>query len=513
MPEGSSRNKAPSRHSRTMYVNERVPQGDDGADSEDISMTDLHRGPAAALATLNDCAWELEESLELMPMGDTRPEDHGIPPGQSSSQRQDSPGSTVSWTVLLVTGRTRNFERHIAKHWPKYTFLASLIVFIGLIYPALTFYRWLWQANSQAAQPTRPSNTPNWRPWRERKGDDGLPRILLWNKTGLHNWWVVQKVACVTEDEHPVTCDIIQDRQQLMSSDAVVFLAEHFEPLGMPHLRSLFQFWVFWAKSHSLPRGVGAHGNSSSFLSRVADTFNWTMANRDDADIVISYDAWRCDSDKSAKQPSGTVITKKRKDVAWIVGKCEQHRFFEQVLWSREQNSIKSSTHDMIGITLFPACGKDKCSSPRECIPRIAKDYHFVLVSLKSDCFQSAYELLYDAFKYSVVPVVLAPSNATLQVPEKSVVISSELQKPGELAAHLRDLLKESTSYESYFAWKQNCSLTHSEGELCPLCRALWAAPPNYRHRHPDVQEWWSKGLECVNESLYGLDKWFRPKL
>lgn len=514
MAEASSRNRSPSPHCKTTFLHEGAPQADDGPDGEVISLTDSHRVAAAAPVTLDDCPRDFEESMELIPMDDMGPEDHGTTPGESSSRRQDSPESTDSWTVLLVTGPTRNLEWHFAKHWPKYTFLASLMVFIALIYPALTLYRSLSQADSHAAQPTRPSDTQIWRPWRERKGDDGLPRILLWNQTGLDNWWLLHKAVCTTEGEHSVTCDVIEDRYLLMSSDAVVFRAEHFESLGIPHVRSPFQFWVFWAKSHSLPQGDSPHGNGSRLLSRVADTFNWTMAYRDDADIVVSYDKWRCDSAESAMQPSDTVIPKKRKGVAWIVGGCEQRRFLEQVPWSREkQDSTQSSSDDTMSIRLFPACGKDKCSSPRECIPRIAKNYHFVVVSLKSDCFQSPYELIYDAFKYNLIPVVLAPPNATLQVPEKSVVSTSHLHKPGELATHLRQLLNDRTSYESYFAWKQNCSLTRSEDELCPLCHALWETPAHYQHRHPDVQEWWTKSLKCVNESLYGLDKGFVPQL
>ncbi|XP_065284628.1 alpha-(1,3)-fucosyltransferase C-like [Dermacentor albipictus] len=247
--------------------------------------------------------------------------------------------------------------------------------------------------------------------------------------------------------------------------------------------------------------------------------FTWTMAYRDDADIVVPYKIWRCGSatDKPLAKTIEPLTSGERKDAAWVLGSCEQYRFENQILALGTVDDpvgfrsvdADTSTGDTVSIRLFPDCGANECSSRGECIQHIAHNYHFIIVSLKPECFQSAYELIYDAFEYSVVPVVLAPANFKLNVPDHSVVSSADFPEPGELAAHLRDLRSDRAMYESYFAWKQNCTLTPPENEMCPLCRVLWETPADHLNVHPGVIEWWERRLVCQRESLHGLDSAF----
>ncbi|XP_037504706.1 glycoprotein 3-alpha-L-fucosyltransferase A [Rhipicephalus sanguineus] len=251
--------------------------------------------------------------------------------------------------------------------------------------------------------------------------------------------------------------------------------------------------------------------------------FTWTMAYRDDADVVVPYKTWRCDSASDTPltatiKPSFNTLTfKNRKDAAWIVGSCEQYRFEKQILsidgvddpYGCQSDSISPSTEGTVSIRLYPDCGVNECSSRGECVRHIAENYNFIFVSLKPECFQSAYELIYDAFQHNIVPVVLAPPNSKLTVPEHSVVSSADFREPGELAAKLVELLNDRSMYESYFAWKQNCSLMYPENELCPLCRALWQSPTGRLSVHPNVYEWWERRLICQRESLHGLDASF----
>ncbi|KAH7957855.1 uncharacterized protein LOC119389133 [Rhipicephalus sanguineus] len=493
-------------HTDSTSSHEDAPEANDGPDSQAISSTNAHDVAAALRGSANS----LEDSHELIHMEDIPLVDYETPRGEA--QPQGSPESTDRWTALVGLPKlTRHFACHIVNHWTKYTCLSIVIIAVFLCYPAAILYRHLAQVHWDATLPTEQPNAAFVVPWRDRKHDSGHPRILVWDNTELGHWWTRDSAVCATDDEHSVKCDVTEDAHHLLTSDAVVFLAEQLEALGLPQLRTAAQFWVFWARTR-LP----SHGdtvNENERLPFAAHLFNWTMAHRDDADIALAYNTWRCVSDSSTKKPTYTMSREMKKDVAWVAGSCELRRLSDGIRARREKKDLtRNSLGGKVVMQLFQNCGEDQCSSPHKCIPHIANNYHFVLVSLKPDCFQSPYELIYNAFQYDVVPVVLAPPNTTLNVPAHSVVSTSDLQDVEELAARLRDLLHDRGLYENYFAWKQNCSWSPSEDELCPLCRALWKTPAYYRHCHPDVQEWWSNGSQCKDVSLYGLDNGFTIK-
>ncbi|KAL1484345.1 hypothetical protein MTO96_011365 [Rhipicephalus appendiculatus] len=480
----------------------------DGPGSRSISSTSAHNVAAALRESMDSpCNWK--ESQELTYMEDIPLEDYETPREEESSQRQGSPESTDSWTVLInLPKRTSHLARHIVHSWAKCTCLSILVIAVFLIYPAAILYRHLVQVHLDVELPTEQLNTALVVPWRDRKQDSGHPRILVWKKTGLGQRVIHDSAVCATDDEHSVKCDVTQDTHHLMTSDAVVFLAEQLEVIGLPQLRTAAQFWVFWASTRLTYRGDTVNENAQ--FPYAAHSFNWTMAHRKEADIVLSYNTWRCVSANGTKQPTDTTSREMKNDVAWIVGSCELRRLSSDIRARREKKELaRNSLGGKVGMQLFQDCGEDQCSSPEKCIRHIASNYHFLLVSLKPDCFQSPYELIYAAFQYNVVPVVLAPPNTTLNVPAHSVVSTSDLQDVGELATRLRNLLHDRGLYEDYFAWKQNCSWSPSEDELCPLCRAIWKTPAFYRHSHPNVQEWWSSGSRCKDVPLYGLDNGF----
>ncbi|KAH6947267.1 hypothetical protein HPB50_018052 [Hyalomma asiaticum] len=327
-----------------------------------------------------------------------------------------------------------------------------------------------------------------------------------------------------------IVCEVTEDKHELAISDAVVFVADRLNYLDVPSLRTDFQRWVFWARYPHHTRdvrkcvhdslGTGCH--DSLYQRFGANMFTWTMAYRDDADIVVPYKTWSCGPETKnslsaiLKQPLDNLTFENRKGAAWIVGSCEQYFFEKQILsldkdgpFGCRQDIANASTNATVAIRLFPNCGGSECSSRGQCLRRIAENYNFIFVSLKPECFQSPYELIYDAFEHNIVPVVLAPPNSKLNVPEHSVVNSADFRERGELAAKLRDLLSDRTMYESYFAWKRNCSLTYVENELCPLCTALWERSMDHLNLHPNVYEWWDRRLVCQHESLHGLDTAF----
>ncbi|KAH6933757.1 hypothetical protein HPB50_018004 [Hyalomma asiaticum] len=452
-----------------LFSYEDVTDSDAGPSSRADSSTDSHGG---APSTVRNRRRELGDSMEEISVEDDEIENDEAPPEESSSQREGSSDSSDSWSVVILPGRARHATSHLVRNWPKYAFATILVIAVASVYPLSLFFRSLSNTRSDAALPTHLKKAASMVPWRDRKRDDGFPRILIWNETAFSEWW----------------------------------------KRGMPQLRSDDQFWVFWATSGLLPEGYFAHESHS--LPFNASIFNWTMAYMDDADIALSYDTWRCHFDGAAKEHSDTINPAKRKDVAWMVGDCELHRFSKFAHSHLEKQALKGNSLAGTGsVRIIPACGKHHCSSPHECVADVAKNYNFLIVSLDPDCFQSPYELIYEAFQYTVVPVVLAPPNTTLNIPAHSVVLSSELRGPGDLAARLRDIRNDRALYESYFAWKRKCSWKPSESELCPLCRALWKTPAHYRHTHPDVRGWWARNSMCKKESvLHGLHMGFTKK-
>ncbi|XP_075527068.1 alpha-(1,3)-fucosyltransferase C-like [Dermacentor variabilis] len=395
-------------------------------------------------------------------------------------------------------------------------FRICLVAIVCLVFVTAIIFIVITVIHSVKPTPATPVPLPPWLPWRNRTYDNGLPRLLLWEPrvsrndplslsvdTGAGAW--NDRLQCELDGRDVEVCEITNDRRRLVRSDAVVFYAEHLDQYDIPAQRAAPQMWVFWARAHLPPMGKGGRFvNSSLSLPLVTNLFNSTMGRREDADVVIPYKTWRCDA--SAAEYQFLLTEQPRRDVAWLVDDCEENRFESEVLHSTVDGK------GTVYIRLFPACGASECGSPSECIGYIAQRYHFLVVSLEPVCFQSAYELIYDAFEYDVVPVVLTPPGATLEVPEHSVVSSADLHGEGELAKYLRTLLDDPEKYNSYFAWKRNCSVVTAVKLLCPLCHALWETPMR-RPPHPNVLEWWTRRTNCRDEPLFGLDSEFIQEL
>ncbi|KAL1467702.1 hypothetical protein MTO96_041995 [Rhipicephalus appendiculatus] len=363
-------------------------------------------------------------------MEDLGPQAQGTTPEGSSPQQQQQQFEPAEGSGLLlfvqymseIVGRIRN---HLSVYrWVYFFFLLFFLLTAVAILVPLIHYKLRQQDQPNEASEKPPPRGPvvstkklkYWHSWRERLTDHGFPRILLWNKPPTGKHVIYGYTLCHTRLQHAV-CDVTVDRHMLSLCDAIVLDDEHSTAWDLPTKRKPFQYWIFWPKRHMSPEVLRLHPEEEDLMSRLRDGINWTMALREDADIVVPYKTWRCGLPaneslaKSVKHTSGA-----KRDIAWIVSGCESRRFEQEaLLLSDEHNNTVPA--DRLSIRLFSSCGREQCLRPRECIPHIAKNYHFILVSTKTECFQSAYELIYDAFHYDVVPVVLAPPNVTLNVP------------------------------------------------------------------------------------------------
>ncbi|KAH7982905.1 hypothetical protein HPB52_008089 [Rhipicephalus sanguineus] len=395
------------------------------------------------------------------------------------------------------------FERRSCR-WCLITIIVLIFV-AAIVAPVITILQ------SMKPTPLTPVPQPPWLPWRNRTDDNGLPRILLWNTLAQRKRSLSQRIGayawnttmpCKSYGADVEECEVTNNRYLLERSDAIVFYAEGLNRHDMPGSRAAPQMWVFWARSHLPPMDTAErHLNSSLSLPQVAHLFNWTTGHREDSDVVIPYGDFHCYS-SFGKRHSRRSRLQPRREAAWLVDDCEWNRF------KTEAFSASANDEGIIHIRLFPSCGASDCGTPSECVRYIARRYDFIVVSLEPVCFLSADELIYEAFNYDVVPVVLTPPGVKLHLPEHSVVSSAELYGERELARYLRSLLDDRKKYESYFAWKERCSVVILGDLLCPLCHALRETPVR-RRPHPDVLEWWTRRTNCQGEPLFGLESGF----
>lgn len=476
---------------------------------------------AAAQEALGASPSGSDSPQDEIPLDEVGPEAQSSPP-QDSSPPQEQSQATDSSAVLLFLERMGNVAELVGNHCKKYRwaylfFVLFLIVVLVTSLIPLIYYRLHQREQPYRGGDQRPSQPPPvrpdplepWHPWHERPGDLQFPRILLWNRPSVGKHQIDWYILCPAEHYRHALCDVTVARQMLASSDAIVLDDEHLVEQGLPTVRQQFQYWVFWSKRHVSPDHDLSLEEESS-LRLLKDKINWTMAWREDADIVLPYRTWRCGFTGN-RSVSRTAVQHKatRKEIAWIVSTCEEDRFEHRAQFFNETHTGMAHT---VSVKLFTSCGSEQCTRPRDCIPYIAKNYQFIVVTLQPDCFQSAYEVIYDAFNYNLVPVVLAPLNTTLNVPAHSVVSWSDLQETGKLSEHLRRLLSDSALYESYFTWKNNCSFVNVEDDLCPLCRAVMTTPALYRTSYDNIRQWWTRAMNCTNDSFYGLDEGFNAE-
>ncbi|KAH7941931.1 hypothetical protein HPB49_018586 [Dermacentor silvarum] len=414
---------------------------------------------------------------------------HPAPP----SSDDDDGSDRVPWQLLISHFLHKQYRRCQRIFVP-----ANILFCIGLLTAFAFSVLFEYVDYHFLVKPAVPFSMPSppWTFWRQRKYDSGMPRILLWNRVaGWSSWYNVTicplsaAAAAAAGDELSVACEITDSRARLVWSDAVVFEAERISPKDMPSRRLEFQTWVLWTQSHVSPVG------GSSFLeSRAVETrghshpgirtkFDWTMGRRELADVVTPYKSWRCSDAASGSTTTVAEAARRnrealgytgraRRDAVWIVGQREWDMYGEASDVGLDGASGTDSEREFVGVDLIPDCGRSSCGSRRECLREIASNYRFIVVTMDPDCFHGPYELIYDAFEYDLVPVLLASPHATISVPWQSVVYSAEFERLGTLVAFLRSLAIRRVDYERYFRWKERCSLIPVD-DFCPLCLAL----------------------------------------
>lgn len=430
--------------------------------------------------------------------------------------------------------------------WAAYRRLCNTTVFYGalavfVVAAALCTYSFVLSQTSSL--PPIKKMSP-WIEWKNRHhGDTPIPRILIWtgslsetaDASGVE--MSAQNITCNFTDAHDdsrssplVPCFVTHDRSLLMESDAIVFHADLINASHLPRKRASNQLWVFWARTHpAVPAQATSRvertGMPSSLSIPLSQLFNWTMAHREDAVVRIVHKSFVPGSPAAADMPSSIFnrsrrsAMEKRLDAAWIASTCELEKLKEELQSRRRDNDLVNDfgdVHDLDGMTqtvlqVLPDCGSSQCKSPTDCIAQIAKKFKFVVVASTPACFDSVDELVYEAFKHDIIPVVLASPNITPIFPPKSVISTTD--KPGHLQELLLALLNDAEMYESYFDWKQKFRVVTLEHELCPLCQAIQEQPALQASPSLDYREWWERRIRCRAEPLFNVGTFRKDSL
>ncbi|KAH7967966.1 hypothetical protein HPB52_004407 [Rhipicephalus sanguineus] len=369
--------------------------------------------------------------------------------------------------------------------------------------------------------------TAPWLTWIDRYNDIRAPRILVWtgspsdvSRVDGASAYLAKCNSTDSRRQYPLTCFVTHDRSLLMESDAIVFHADLVNVSDLPRKRASSQLWVFWARTHpAAPTHVDddldevtsrfkGTGTPSSLPVQLAKIFNWTMAHREDAYVRIVHKSFVPNSRSRAKlsssvSPSDRSFMQERRDAAWIASACELEKFKEKQGWRRRLDDLVDDlgyevdldSMTQIDLQILPNCGAGLCKSPIDCVALIAKKFKFIVVASTPACFESVDDLVYEAFKHDIVPVVLASPNFELNFPPKSVFSTTE--EPGYFHEHLRALLNAPALYETYFNWKQVYTVTTLKDELCPLCHTLHEQRRRYAPPGLDYREWWERRVRC----------------
>ncbi|XP_049272632.1 alpha-(1,3)-fucosyltransferase fut-5-like [Rhipicephalus sanguineus] len=159
------------------------------------------------------------------------------------------------------------------------------------------------------------------------------PRILLWTKDGENPVFADPSLRDTGETalrhcSFPVRyslpqdpyedlllgCYVTKDRSLLNRSDAVLFDASTINATLLPRFRDPRQVWVFYTHRDTAPTTL--IGFTSAF------EFNWTMAQRTDADVVIPFGNWTL-SDKPASRDYPKKLPRKDRTALFFASDCD----------------------------------------------------------------------------------------------------------------------------------------------------------------------------------------------
>ncbi|XP_049516880.1 alpha-(1,3)-fucosyltransferase C-like [Dermacentor silvarum] len=323
------------------------------------------------------------------------------------------------------------------------------------------------------------------------------PQILLWSHFGYpwdnttlpsHRGFLT--LPCVPNGTN--VCYVTKSRDDIHKSDAIVFNAESADSADLPSDRRCDQVWVFLT-SGSPRRPI------PKVLLQSTPPFNWTMAFREDADIVAPYRLW---GDTSTNNSASSLVGDfgdKIVTAFWMISECEQEKLkrtsgspLVDNRWSGTERFIDSVLHNF-DVSLINDCGAETCASTDECLRLMQHIHVFVIVMESSACFGHPAELIYASLKYDIIPVLFGVGKFKHSLPPNAFVDTTNLSREDAISV-LRSISRSPHFYAHFIAKRRHFSVSRPP-ILCALCSAMYAPPK--KSWHGDLVHWWQRRSTC----------------
>lgn len=321
-----------------------------------------------------------------------------------------------------------------------------------------------------------------------------IPRILLWTQDGqkplfqedsLRETGRIAPLNCLFSMRHSLpqdpfedslpSCHVTKDHSYLKLCDAVVFDSSTIHSTPPPRFRDPRQIWVFYTHRDSAP--------TTSIGLMSAYSFNWTMAQRTDADVVIPFGNWTL-TGQPASRDFPTKRFQKYRTALSFASDCD----------GQTTNYVLKAVLRALEGTLVSNCGKDYCDGRTMCVPEL-QDFYFLFIPEYSGCHEHPSESIYNAFQYDLLPVYFGKADLTGLVPENSYVSAYSLMPEWNITAYLRTLMLNFDLYSAFFKWRETHVISQRH-KLCYLCDSL-RENLVITSRHLNVLYWWKKTKLC----------------
>lgn len=222
------------------------------------------------------------------------------------------------------------------------------------------------------------------------------------------------------------------------------------------------QKWVLY-NIESPPNAIIHKQNLDMFEEHI----DWVASYRRDSDIYVPYGQVikRNKSDSESKHTLQVKFNERTKPVAWMVSNCNTPS-------NREAYVRELSKY--IDVDIYGWCGSFTCprSEGDACFEKIAKQYKFYLSFENSICTDYVTEKLFRPIRHDILPVVLGGANYSRTLPKNSFINALDFSTPRALANFLTSI--NSTTYETYFKWKQKyVSIDTTDDLFCKICQKL----------------------------------------
>ena len=301
-------------------------------------------------------------------------------------------------------------------------------------------------------------------------------KILFWSR--YHNqkhWWPHMTQNGLNKTCGPISCEFTYDKDQLGTSDALLFDTFRSTDLIPPTNHTEGQYWILY--NHEWLDT----GSSNDLLH--GGVFNLTATYREHADISVRYG--QCVPRQSDYTLPVNISANKTAGILWLVSDCKTK--------SLRENYVKE-LRKYIKVDSFGTCGsKGLGEISRLFVGRnmsssdvdLMNNYKFYLSFENTFCKGYMTEKIFKVMTDDIftVPIVYGSGPYKGILPDRSYINTADFSSPRNLAEYLKQLDGNRTLYESYFDYKRRyeCS-SHAQSKdqwPCDVCYGVAKAKMN----------------------------------